>query len=132
MKYTVKIKCDEHGPLTPFDVTAKDDDAAVDQARKLHKVPEVGGSYTIEVTCADVCPVYDPATKGMVDRPAGAVVSSFGVAHEPQPSVAEAVYAEREAKRIAAEEAAKVAEIQAAYLDSLGLKLDESGKPVKK
>jgi hypothetical protein len=61
-------------------------------------VPEEGGDYEIVVTCLEPVQVLDPTTKTMVERPAGFEVSRFKVSHEPQPHVAEAVYAAREAK----------------------------------
>lgn len=114
MKYSVQIICALLGALPAFELDAKHDNLAVDKAREKHDVPEEGGDYEIVVTCLDVVPVLDPETKTMVDRPAGFEVSRFKVSHEPQPHVAEAVYAAREAKALAEAEEAKRLEIATA------------------
>jgi hypothetical protein len=132
MKYSVQIVCALLGALPAFELSAPHDNLAVDKAREKHDVPEEGGDYEIVVTCLEPVQVYDPDTKGMKERPAGAEVSRFSIAHEPQPHVAEAVYAKREADARAKEEAEKKAQIEQDLLDRLGLRIDESGKAVSK
>ena len=110
MKYSVQIICALLGALPAFELEAPHDNVAVDQAREKHTVPEEGGAYELVVTCLDPVQVYSPELKTMVERPAGTVVSRVEYAHEPQPHVAEAVYA----KRAADAEAQLLAEKRAA------------------
>ena len=134
MKYSVQIVCALLGALPAFELNAPHDNLAVDKARERHdkEVPEEGGDYEVVVTCLEPVQVYDPDTKAMKERPAGAVVSRFGKSHEPQEHVAEAVYAKREVDTRAREEAEKKAQIEQELLDRLGLRIDESGKAVAK
>jgi hypothetical protein len=132
MKYSALIVCAVHGALPAFELTARDDNAAVDDARKKHQVPDEGGDYEIAVSCLEPFEYFDHVAKAMAVRPAGAEVSRFGVSHEPQPHVAEAVYAQREADALAKAEAEKRAQIENELLERLGLKLDASGKAVPK
>jgi hypothetical protein len=113
MKYSVQIVCALLGALPAFELTAPDDNEAVDKARAKHDVPEEGGDYEVAVTCLEPTQVIDPTTKKPAERPAGFEVSRFKVSHEPKPHVAEAVYAAREAKAIAEAEEAKRSEIAA-------------------
>lgn len=129
MKYSVLIICSALGALPAFELSAPDDNTAVDKARKKHDVPDEGGSYEVVVTCLDATQIYSAESRGMVERPAGFEVSRFKMDHDPHPSVAEAVYAKREEDAKAAEEAAKAAKIRADVLAEFGL--DESGKKVK-
>jgi hypothetical protein len=116
MKYSVQIICALLGALPAFELSAPHDNLAVDKAREKHDVPEEGGDYEVIVTCLEPVQVFDPDTKAMVERPAGAEVSRFSVSHEPQPHVAEAVYAAREAAALARSEADKRAAMKAELL----------------
>jgi hypothetical protein len=90
--------------------TAASDNAAVDAARATHDsiVPNVGGDYEIVVTAIDPGVsemVRDATTGAYIPRPPGEI-SRFGVSHEPDPSVRDAVYAQRAAADAAAADAA--------------------------
>jgi hypothetical protein len=116
MKYSVQIICALLGTLPAFEVSAPHDNLAVDKAREKHDVPEEGGDYEIVVTCLEPVQVFDATTKAMVERPAGAEVSRFKVSHEPQPHVAEAVYAAREEAALAKVKADERAALKAELL----------------
>lgn len=117
MKYSILVVCAQHGALKPVEVEAPTDNAAVDRARESHEVPEEGGDYEIAVTCLEAVTVPAHAEEGGTKlRPAGTEISRFKVSHEPLPSVAEQVYAEREQKALAATKAAEREALKAELL----------------
>ncbi len=108
-------------PLTTFEIEAKDDHDAVNQARAAHTPPDVGGDYEIVVSCKETTKVKrwlpDPAPEGShqdTER-SPCEVCRFAVRYEPHESKREEVDNARREKEIADLRAADVKAIEEAY-----------------